>query len=538
MSLDPTRKILSLDEIAQMREELAIEENLFIAKALSGTDVNSIMKAQQHLEGIQKRDQADVKSMLVDPLQLASSFGYKDKIATISYDVLRAMAKTHIPKAIRDTRKEQVQTFCVPQKDQYSSGFVIEPKRKSYTALEEKKLSKQQEQRIADIIEFILNCGNTENFWTGDDFSTFTGKIIDDSLTMDQATWENRRDRAGRLVEFFATDGATFRVADAFDTDGEKIQNDRVSLIQGYAPSHVQIYQSNIIQEFYPWELAFGVRNPTTDIRLVGYGRSELEDMIQTVTSILNADLYNSNFFKVGSAPKGILKYSGNISANVVEDFKRQWQSQVSGVMNMHKIPLINADKLDFINTHVPNKDMEWSKYQEFLIKICCALYKIDPSEIGFPMQGSAEAKPMFEGNNEARLKYSKDKGLKPLLKKYESWLNKWVISQLDPTMQLRFVGIEDEKGEKDELDMDIQKGSNFVTINENRKKYNMDPIDGGDIILNPTFTSAKAMAEQSAMGQGDQDMFAGDDQDVDAENNPFMKALELELPNMLSDRQ
>lgn len=534
MNNQSTRKIMDINEILQMRAELDIEENLALNKALTGTDVNAIYKAQSYLQNIQKKEQGDVKSMIVDPLQLQSSFGYKDKIATVSYDVLRAMARTHIPKAIKDTRKEQIQTFCVPQKDKYSTGFIIQPKRKSYTNTEEKKLTKQQEQRIADIIEFILNCGNTENFWTGDDFSTFTGKIMDDSLVLDQCTAEFVRNRKNELVEFFATDAATFRVADAYDEEGKKMENDRAALKQGYAPSHVQIHENRILTEFYPWEMMFGVRNPTTDIRLVGYGRSELEDMIQTITSILNADLYNSNFFKVGSAPKGILKYSGNINPNVVEDFKRQWQTQVAGVMNMHKIPLINADKLDFINTHVPNKDMEWSKYQEFLIKICCALYKMDPSEIGFPMSGASDAKPMFEGSNEARLEHSRDKGLKPLLKKYESWINKWIISQLDPEMEFRFVGIESEKGEKDELDMDIQKVANFATMNEMRKKYNMKPIEGGDIVLNPTFTSALQMEKQMQMGMGQDDQQDSPDGDNE-EDNPFMKALSAELPQLLS---
>ena len=57
-------------------------------------------------------------------------------------------------------------------------------------------------------------------------------------------------------------------------------------------------------------------------------------------------------------------------------------------------------------------------------------------------MQGSSDAKPMFEGNNEARLKYSRDKGLKPLLKRIEFWINMWIVSQLEKDYELRFVGI------------------------------------------------------------------------------------------------
>lgn len=555
--MSDTQQKISLDELNSQREKFFIQEQLILKKALESNNVNDIFKAQTYIKELQKREKTESKSLLVDPMMLDHSAGYKDKPYSLSYDVLRGMSKTHVIKSIIATRKEQVQAFCQPQKDKYSTGFIIQKKRRWTMNEKEDKLTKTEENRIEDIINFLLSCGNTENVWHADTFDVFISKIVEDSLTLDQCTWENVRNRGGDLIEFFATDAATYRVADSYDDDF--IRTKEVS-VKGYTPSHVQIYMNRIVAEFYPWELGFGVRNPSTDIRLNGYGKSELEDMIQIVTAILNSDHYNANFFKVGSSPKGILKYTGNINQNTVEDFRRQWMAQVAGVANMHKIPIINADKLDFINTHVPNKDMEFSKYQEFLIKISCALYKIDPSEIGFPMQGSSDAKPMFEGNNEARLKYSKDKGLKPLLKRIEFWINKWLVSQLDKNFEFRFVGIESDKGEKDDLDEDIERLGNFMTFDEIRAKWNLEPMpDGnGTIIGNPIYyqnVQAKAMQAQNgddgANGMMD-DIYGGSEEgaekeknnpftnaennsDENEENNPFMKALKNELPGILS---
>lgn len=532
-----------LESLLDQRELLHIQEQLALEKAFKSNDARQILEAQKYVsKNIKEREAIQSKSLLVDPLDLSSSFGYKEKPISLSFDILRAMAKTDIVKAIIETRKDQVQSFCQPQKDKYSTGFVVEKKSKYTVEKKEIKLNKQQQQRIEDIVEFILNCGNLENKWDADSFDVFMGKIVDDSLSMDQATWENKRNKFGELVQFIATDGSTYRVADSYE-DEQMIATKKEELVKGYAPSHVQLYQNNIIAEFYPWELAFCVRNPKTDIRKNGYGCSELEDMVQLVTAILNANTYNSNFFKVGSAPRGILKYSGNINQNTVEDFRKQWIAQVAGVANAHKIPMINVDKLDFIPTHVPNKDMEFSRYQEFLIKCACALYKIDPSEIGMPMSGNVGQAPMFEGNNEARLQYSKDKGLKPLLKKIEGWINKWIISELDPDYVFKFVGIDDEITRKEELEADVQKVQNFQTVNEIRAKYNLDEIEGGDIILNPTFTSMQQMA---MMGNQDSNNFmtneygdvsnpfTGDGGNQD-KNSPFMKALENELPKLLS---
>lgn len=529
----------SLSQIVEEEEKLGIAKDLAIQKAFASNDVEQIFKAQNFLKSQEQEEKkGGIKSILVDPNDLTSSFGYKAKPYSISYDVLRAMSRTHVIKSIIETRKEQVSTFCYPQTDKYSTGFIIRKRISLLPSQKPKKLTKQEEKIIEKLTMFILDCGERDRVWHADTFDTFTRKFIQDSLSFDQGTFEVVRDLSNKPKEFLATDGATYRISDTYD-DEEYKQRDGVRENDGYLPSYVQIIDGRPVKDFYPWELCLGVRNPTTDIRTNGYGRSELEDMIQTVTAILNADTYNANFFKVGSSPKGILRYSGNVNETTLQDFRRQWMGQTAGVMNMHKIPIINADKIDFIPTHVPNKDMEFSNFQEFLIKISCALFKIDPAEIGFPMQGSASAQPMFEGNNEARLKYSKDKGLKPLLKQYQYWLNKFIIWPLEPDYELVFVGIDGELTFEQELDNDIKMMSNFETINEIRKKRNLPPIKGMDIIANPIAFQSVMAAQQAGGGddgggeegggeEGEDNPFDQDDSD------PFKKSLYKDLERIL----
>jgi hypothetical protein len=81
------------------------------------------------------------------------------------------------------------------------------------------------------------------------------------------------------------------------------------------------------------------------------------------------------------------------------------------------------------------------------------------------------------------------------LLKKIQHWINKWIVWQLDPAFEFRFVGIDDAEDKETELDQDIKKVSNFMTVNEIRQKHNLDPIDGMDIILNPVASQATMMA-------------------------------------------
>lgn len=511
-------------EIEEKEIKISIEKAILIEDSLRSNDIDSIYKAQRYLkqqeyQNARKIGSSHSKSILIDPFSANISQGYREKAFQLSFEMLRAMARTPVIKAIIATRKAQVKAFCEPQENEYSTGFIIQ-KKKAFRAKGSKidPLTKEERVRTDALYKFINECGTATSSWGRDSFDVWVGKMIEDTLSMDQACTEITSDFLGRPVEFFSVDGATIRVADQLDNryDDKQVKGEKVS--------HVQVYQGSIAAEFYPWELMFGVRNSSSSLRSNGYGRSELEDMIQVVTALLNADSYNANFFKVGSAPKGLLTYSGNINQNTVEEFRRQWMSDMSGVTNMHKIPIINADKMNFVNTQQSNKDMEFSSYLEFLIKIGCALFVIDPSEIGFPMSGSANSSPMFEGNNEARLKYSKDKGLKPLLKALQSWINKWLINRLDPDFEFRFVGIEQESDEQSDLDRDVIKMSNFMTINEIREKRGLDAIPGMDIIANSFAMQQKQMESQESMMQSQEQ-----------EENPFIKSLNTEVERMLS---
>ncbi len=107
--------------------------------------------------------------------------------------------------------------------------------------------------------------------------------------------------------------------------------------IKGEYPSYVQLYQHRPARLFYPWEMMWGVRNPQTSIYQNNYGRCELEDLVTTVTGIVNADRYNSGFFRQGSAPKGMLmvkKPGAALDGDRLAEFRRSWNAMIAGVGN------------------------------------------------------------------------------------------------------------------------------------------------------------------------------------------------------------
>ena len=528
--------------VGSQQDFLKVQEMILLEKAMKGDDPTAMMFAAKRWKDIEERTFINKKALLIDPLEQAGAMGFKNKATNITNQTLRAMSKAPVPWSIITTRTEQVASFCQPQPDKYSPGFIIRKKPQHiYASSSKSQESTDADKRVCgEITDFILNCGSAANVWHGDDFSTFIRKVVQDSLTFDVLSYEVVRNRKGIPIEFFATDAGTMRIASSF-IDDEYTRGDKIA-VNGYFPSYVQVIDEIIRAEFYPWELCFGIRNPTTSIYNNGYGQSELENLVTTITSLIYSDAYNASFFKQGTAPKGILKVSGGINPETLARFKQEWRSMMVGKNGWNKTPVIESENMEFIDMSKNNRDMEFSKFQEYLIRLTCGIYKIDPSEIGFELGKMSGQNPTFEGNNEAKLKYSKDKGLVPLLKFVEAKINKFIINPINPLFEFKFVGV-DEDTPQAELEADIKKLANFMTLNEIRKKYELKGLGKeADIVLNSMYVqmiNAKQqredMQKQQQMGGGQDPNQQGQEEQQDGEDgnyeeNPFTKGIDIAL--------
>ncbi len=531
-------------------DDLEKTKLLLFDKAIKSDDPNVVQKAIGYFNNGKNENVngEKIKSMLVDPLDIASSFGYKDKPTRLTYTTLQRMASTPFTAITLNTRLNQISKFCVPQPDEYSAGFKIRMRNRELRPTDEDKRNMEK------ITNFILDGGFGGYRWGRDDFETFMSKIMRDSLTYDQYTYEILENRKGIPQEFQATDAATYRIAYP-DYRTAEIKNDPLTG-QECLPNIVQIYQGGIENEFYPWELCFGVRRPRTDLSVSGYGFSELEELVNVVTSLLYSDEYNRRFFSQGSAPKGILTFnSSNVSETAIKDFKRAWQMQMSGVYNSWKTPILEAEKFNWIDLMKSNRDMEFTQWQNYNIKLHSAIFLIDASELGFDISRGDSGSSLFEGSIEKRIKYSRDKGLLPLLRNSAKNINKHLVWRIDNRYEFVFAG--DEEDEDAVLDKSIKELSNFKTVDEVRAKYDLTPLgkeNGGDLILNGSWISVynNRMLQQANQQQDenegkdfgdeggsynplqDEEQDNNEEENVQkAQDNPFVKDLQNYLSTL-----
>lgn len=495
---------LSLQELQIMAQAAPIALRNRLQKSLNSENFEEVMKAQAFIAEQQKHGrrapQPEIKSILWNPSEIGfNGKGYRDPNNGIAFGTLNRMGDIFIIKAIINTRIEQVQNFLKYSVDDQKPGYQIRYKRSPGSEGSDGKELSAKDKKIVDyIVRFLEDGGENDKWECEDNFQEFTRKVLRDSLVLDQMTFELVRARNMNLKKYRAVDAALIRQLDTNDPRYRQMfENFRW---HGYLPRYAMVWDGQIIRHpvsdeyvvFYPWELGYGIRNKTTNVLRNGYGCSELETLIEIVTWILWGMQYNGNFFKQGSQPKGFINVkNGNVDQGTLNEFRQDWKQTMSTVYNSHKIPVIQGIDLEWIDLQQTNRDMEFTEWIKFLLVIACAVYRMDPSELGFQFQDAARIFGQ-EGQKE-RLDHSKQKGLTPLLVFYQNILNKYIISEIDDRLELVFTGIEIED-EAAQVELDKKKSeAGFVSLEDMFEKYSGRKFDPNkDTILNTVYQSAQ----------------------------------------------
>ena len=461
--------------------------------------------------GAQDPSEQKPVSKFYDPLFVLDYLQFKSKNTSwsLSYQLLRKISyRNGVIASIINTRVNQVSLFS----SQYLTpndriGYTVYPKsqkfghllRQANPNLPPQTMTEEQVKKMMYLMDFIENCGERETLGNDPErsnFMEFLKKITRDSLTFDQLCFEIVKDpKTNKPAAVYAVDSGTIRIADP------KTKRDKgIYFVQ---------YLDGILYTGYTYdEMAFALRNPTTDIRTNGYGVSEIEMALNYIAAQIYGEEYNKRFFTQGSAPKGILNVKGtSLPTEELDAFRRAWHSQIAGVNNAWKTPIIASEGLEWINFNQSNREMEFARWLEYLVNVICAIYQIDPVEINFPnkggVSGGAGGRSLSDSSAIERIKFSKDKGLVPFLKFMETVINKYIISPLtDGEWEFSFYGYTDVI-DAQKMNMETQEVGYLRTVNEMRSQYGLKPLEGGDIILNPTYVQYKMQKQQLDVEQG-----------------------------------
>lgn len=395
------------------------------------------------------------------------------------------------------------------------------------------KLFKQFEKERKKVEEYVMNCGQLENrpFETKKwNLEAALRAWTRDTLTYDLYATEVVPDRAGRPHHWFPVDGGTIKFSSAslknykdmaetfinldilypekteVAQEKQKAIDLKPDLLEKDMYKYVQVIRGKVERAYTPDELKMGVRNITTDIFTNGYGISELELMVSLVTGHLNAEFYNQAYFTQGFSAKGILHIKASINRRKLESVRQQWQHMVRGARNSFQTPIFaGVEDVKWIPLTQNHNDIGFEGWMRYLTTLICAIYQIDPAELGIHFKQEGGSSGLNGDNTQEKLSQSKDKGLYPLMRHLEGYINDNIIRQFDARFVIRFTGLADETMkqtiERQEKEVKFKK-----TVNEIRAEDGLPPLPGmDDVILDPNYMTWYASFSPKGMEKAKQ---------------------------------
>lgn len=476
------------------------------------------------------------------------------------------------PEGGESTEMEEDSMASDPNADSKTDDDVeeynFELERKAKEKLEQKfKEAKKKAQ------DFLINCGVTENrpFETKKwNLDSALRAWVRDSLTYDRYASEMVPDKAGRVHHFFPVDGATVKFASNRLSDYKQMAENFLNLdilypeqqveamqkqkileldpkmVEKNAYKYVQVVRGKIERAYTEDEMKVGIRNITTDIYANGYGISELELVVSLVTGHLNAEYYNQAYFTQGFSAKGILHIKAALNRRKVETVRQQWQHMLKGSRNSFQTPIFaGMEDVNWVPLTQNHNDIGFEGWMRYLIKLICAIYQIDPHEIGIGLKDEGGSGGMAGDNTKEKMDQSKDKGLYPLLRHIENYINEQILKSFDERFVIKFCGVTSENREESVKRQDIERKFK-KTVNEMRAEDGLPPLPGmDDFIAGPEYASwygqfSKKAEEQAAQAQqaaADAAAAQGGAAGEEDEGDPFYDGGELEN-NLISPEQ
>jgi hypothetical protein len=475
-----------------------------------------------------KDSDKEPKSALIDPYNYTGmTAGTRSKPTTVPYRTLRRMAQVPAIAAIILTRKNQVARFARRPRFEGDMGFQVRLKDKN------QKMDDSHRKIAMQIEDFFLKTGGVPNKKRKDNFNTFLRKIVDDSLTLDTMVWENVPNLKGEPAEIWAVDASTIElvanspVSEVYDLP-VYVPNTKAGHKMGNDIAYVQRLNGQIIAEYAEEELAFGIRNPRTELLFSDFGMSEMEVLMEVVTGILNGVRYNTSYFSHSHLPQGVLEIVGKYQDKHLEGFKRHWKQLTSGAAGKWATPIMALEEgngFKFTPFKQSNRDMEFNEFLEFLFNIASAVYQIDPNEVGFKSWTSQNSGMSQSDNTSEKIAQSKDKGFVPLMNFLSDTFNSEIVDRINDEFEFVWVGV-DEQDEDKKLERQkgqLESGVKTVAMIWEENDMDLEKIAkdyGGEL---PKWAHAPANAQliqvfMQENGMGGQEGEPGEDEDPNAE--------------------
>jgi hypothetical protein len=396
-----------------------------------------------------------------DPVRQDNYFGlFKNKKKLLpDWTIKRIRQEDHLVASILRARGNTMSMFARLRKDRFDIGIEGNIKTEYDEIITPEQRIKVQE-RISKALNLLMNCGSndgvanedrmllSEYFYTsavnGLSFGRFATEVIYDEDDEGNKLFHRFRPvDAGTIYKAVKKGEHADSVRQSSiklleEVSGHKI--DRESALAGRY-SWIQVVDNIPRQAFTQEEMLMCNLFPSTDIEHNGYPITPLDTIMQAVTTHISIETYNRLYFANGRATKGILVIkSDEIDQATIEGIKQQFNASINSVGNSFRTPIFGVsaeDDVQWVPMNMQKKDGEFQFLYDSVARNILSAFNMSPDELpgyGHLSKGTNQ-QSLSEANNEYKLTAARDTGIRPLILKFQDFINEKLFPLIDPEL-------------------------------------------------------------------------------------------------------
>ena len=190
---------------------------------------------------------------------------------------------------------------------------------------------------------------------------------------------------------------------------------------------------------------------------------------------------FGAGYFGRGARPGGVLTFPGQLSPEARQNLRRSFEELHAGGANSHRVALLEAG-LKWEAIGVPPDDSQFLQSREFQIIEVARWFNLPPNKL------KDLSKTSYNSLEQMEISFVVDT-LRPWLVRWEQQLNRKLIRPKDRGSYFFEHNVDGMlRGDQASRYTAYSVGRNWgwLSVNEIREKENMNPIDGGDVYMQP----------------------------------------------------
>ena len=345
------------------------------------------------------------------------------------------------------------------KKDRFDIGIECTIKPEYEDVLTPDQLIKIQE-RMAKSTALMLNCGSNEGVATeermllseyfqissinGLSFGRLATEVIYQENDMGMKAFHRFRPvDAGTIMRAVKEGEYADDVRRSSIKLLEELNNSKLDATTALAGSYswIQVVEGIPRQAFTQDEMLVCNLFPSTDIEHNGYPLTPLDTIMQAVTTHISIETYNRLYFQNGRATKGMLVIqSDEIDQSTIEGIKQQFNASINSVGNSFRTPIFGVsseDNVTWVAMNAQKKDGEFQFLYDSVARNILSAFGMSPDELpgyGHLSKGTNQ-QSLSEANNEYKLTAARDTGIRPLILRFQDFLNEKIFPIVDPEL-------------------------------------------------------------------------------------------------------